>query len=157
MTIPIGDVDATELLDFSADGGTLYLRDSRGRDKAVLFAAWTWQAANRPCSRLTTTPTSARSPLSIARRWRRWPMPGRARWHPVESNAAADLTALAAYGDGDIYFPDFDQQGDKGIVYIERDTRAANIVLLDTATAAMKPLYMQRKALTRSACGRWNR
>jgi hypothetical protein len=29
-TVPIGDVDATELLDFSADGGTLYLRDSRG-------------------------------------------------------------------------------------------------------------------------------
>ena len=36
--VPIGDVDSTHLVDFSADGKTLYLIDSRGRDKAALFA-----------------------------------------------------------------------------------------------------------------------
>src|SRR5262245_47301763 len=38
LTVPIGDVDATRPLDFSADGSTLYLLDSRGRDKAALLA-----------------------------------------------------------------------------------------------------------------------
>src|SRR3954453_18241653 len=37
LTIPIGDLDGTQLLDFSADGNTLYLQDTRDRDKAALF------------------------------------------------------------------------------------------------------------------------
>src|SRR5438552_7743092 len=37
-TVPIGDVDASGMIDFSADGGTLYMLDSRGRDKAALVA-----------------------------------------------------------------------------------------------------------------------
>src|SRR5438105_379635 len=36
--VPIGDSDSFQLIDFSADGTTLYLIDSRGRDKAALFA-----------------------------------------------------------------------------------------------------------------------
>ena len=38
MTMPISDLDTTEFLEFSADGKTLYILDSRGRDKAALFA-----------------------------------------------------------------------------------------------------------------------
>jgi len=37
-TVPIGDLDGTRLIDFSADGGTLYMIDTRGRDKAALVA-----------------------------------------------------------------------------------------------------------------------
>ncbi|MGA7071266.1 TolB family protein, partial [Bradyrhizobium sp.] len=37
-TIPPGDVMGTELLEFSADGKTLYMIDARGRDKAALVA-----------------------------------------------------------------------------------------------------------------------
>ena len=37
-TVPIGDIDATGMIDFSADGKTLYVLDSRGRDKAALVA-----------------------------------------------------------------------------------------------------------------------
>src|SRR4029079_975770 len=36
--VPIGDIDGFHLIDFSADGETLYLIDPRGRDKAALFA-----------------------------------------------------------------------------------------------------------------------
>src|SRR6516165_1230603 len=36
--VPIGDLDGTEVLDFSDDGNTLYLLDSRGRDKAAFLA-----------------------------------------------------------------------------------------------------------------------
>ncbi len=146
MTIPIGDVDATELLDFSADGGTLYLRDSRGRDKAVLAA---YDMASGQSTVLAADDDADISQVAFVDRTpvAAMAMPGRARWHPVGSNAAADLKALAAYGDGDLYFPNFDQQGDKGIVYIERDTRSGEYILLDTATAALKPLYIQRKAL----------
>jgi Tol biopolymer transport system component len=38
MSVPIGDTDMTQVIDFSADGNTLYLIDSRDRDKAALFA-----------------------------------------------------------------------------------------------------------------------
>jgi len=38
MTVPIGDLDGTRLLDFSADGETLYMLDTRDRDKAALVA-----------------------------------------------------------------------------------------------------------------------
>jgi dipeptidyl aminopeptidase/acylaminoacyl peptidase len=74
-------------------------------------------------------------------------MPGRARWHPIGSTAAADLKALAPYGDGDVYFANFDQAGDNGIVYVEHDRRSGEYLLLDTAAAATKPLYVQHKAL----------
>src|SRR6266581_5514619 len=38
IKVPIGDIDSTRPIDFSADGNTLYMLDSRGRDKAALFA-----------------------------------------------------------------------------------------------------------------------
>src|SRR5262249_22034350 len=38
MRIPIGDLDSTSLVDFSADGNTLYMIDTRGRDKGALVA-----------------------------------------------------------------------------------------------------------------------
>src|SRR5262249_45755106 len=38
MTIPIGDLDMTSFVGFSADGKTLYLIGARDRDKAALFA-----------------------------------------------------------------------------------------------------------------------
>src|SRR5580704_9866260 len=38
LTVPIGDVDGTHLLDVGEDGRTLYLLDSRGRDKAALVS-----------------------------------------------------------------------------------------------------------------------
>ena len=37
-TVPIGDLDGTRLIDFSADGSTFYMIDTRGRDKAALVA-----------------------------------------------------------------------------------------------------------------------
>src|ERR1700722_11776194 len=38
MRIPISDLDSTYLIDFDDDGDTLYMLDTRGRDKAALFA-----------------------------------------------------------------------------------------------------------------------
>ena len=36
--MPIVDVDGTRMIDFSADRKTLYMLDSRERDKAAFFA-----------------------------------------------------------------------------------------------------------------------
>jgi hypothetical protein len=38
LSASLGDIDATGMIDFSADGKTLYLLDSRGRDKSAFFA-----------------------------------------------------------------------------------------------------------------------
>lgn len=69
-TVPIGDLDATELLDLSADGNTLYLVDSRGRDKAALFALdMTTRAAalladDTPMRAMRSSPSARRSTTS---------------------------------------------------------------------------------------------
>ena len=38
MSVPIGDLDMLQIVDFSADGNTMYMIDARGRDKAAVFA-----------------------------------------------------------------------------------------------------------------------
>ena len=87
-------------LDFSEDGGTLYLFDSRGRDKAALAAI--------DMTTREATVLAADDEADIVRRQfiKRRPvaamaMAARARWRPVEPGFAKDLTALAAYGAGD--------------------------------------------------------
>src|SRR6202035_4811051 len=89
-TIPIGDVDATDLLDFSADGGTLYLLDSRGRDKAVLAALdmatrqSTVLAADDEADIVRVAFVDRRPVAAMA-------MAGRVRWHPIEAQTAKGL------------------------------------------------------------------
>jgi dipeptidyl aminopeptidase/acylaminoacyl peptidase len=89
-------------------------------------------------------------------------MPGRARWHPIGTALSALTRTLAGTSDGDIYFTNFDQAGDKGIVFVERDVRSGEYLLLDivesasttagpVAAAMLQPIYIQHKALNEVA------
>ena len=146
MTIPIGDIDGTYLLEFSADGKTLYMLDSRGRDKAALYAM--------DMATKKTTLLAADDEADIARVsfFGRRPLAARAdkeraRWHAVDPSALQDLTDLAAYGAGDITFTGR-SYGDRVLTaQFERDAESGEYVLLDRETRKVRPLFKQRKAL----------
>jgi dipeptidyl aminopeptidase/acylaminoacyl peptidase len=146
MTIPLGDIDGTELLEFSADGKTLYMLDSRGRDKAALIAL---DMATKKITLLATDDEAdiARVSFSGRRPLAARADKERARWHAVEPSALQDLSDLGAYGAGDITFTGR-TYGDRVLTaHFERDSESGEFVLLDRETREVRPLFKQRKAL----------
>jgi dipeptidyl aminopeptidase/acylaminoacyl peptidase len=146
-TVPIGDIDATAMLDFSADGKTLYLLDSRGRDKAALVAIdmatrqVTVLAADDEADIVEVAFDDDRRPLAARA------MRDRSRWHAVDPGAKQDLERLAAHSPGDVDGLIGSSDHRMVIVYFERDTASGEYVLLDRRTGEVRTLYRQRKAL----------
>ncbi len=145
-TVPIGDIDSTNFLDFSRDGRTLYLLDTRGRDKAALFAmdmATRQQkllAADDEADIVDVSFTERRPVAAMA-------MKARARWHAVDGDAAQDLALLRKYGAGDIAFDSRSQDDRTVAAYFERDTASGEYVLIERAKGAVRHLYTQRPKL----------
>jgi dipeptidyl aminopeptidase/acylaminoacyl peptidase len=146
-TVPIGDVDATGMIDFSADGQTLYLLDSRGRDKAALVAI---DMASRQASVLAADDeadivevlfSDDRRPLAARA------AKDRSRWHAVDPRVNQELENLAAYNPGDFYALSSSVDDRMATVYFERDTASGEYALLDRQTQNVRPLYRQRRAL----------
>src|SRR5260221_1889803 len=100
-TIPIGDLDGTRLLNFSADGKTLYMLDTRDRDKAALVAV---DMATRDTKVLAEDDEADIAQVAFSRRrpLTSDAVKNRARWHAIDPGAEKDLALLAAYGAGDI-------------------------------------------------------
>jgi len=146
MTIPLGDIDGFDLLEFSADGKTLYMLDSRGRDKAALVAVdmttkKTTLLATDDEADIVRVSFSGRRPVA-ARADRE-----RARWQAVDPSTVQDITELNAYGTGDITFAGR-SYGDRVLAaHFERDSASGEYVLLDRETREVRPLFKQRKAL----------
>jgi dipeptidyl aminopeptidase/acylaminoacyl peptidase len=145
-TLPIGDLDGTKFLDFSDDGNTLYLLDSRGRDKAVFIAFDMTTRRGKVLAEdveadIVNVVFCDRVPLAARS------VKDRARWHPVDPDTAKDLALLAAYGAGDIEFLSHTLGNRKASAYFERDTASGEYVLLDREAGVVRPLYVQRKSL----------
>jgi dipeptidyl aminopeptidase/acylaminoacyl peptidase len=147
-TVPIGDVDATNLLDFSDDGNTLYILDSRGRDKAALVAI---DMATRQASVLAEDDEADIVAVDFEPRTRRplaaLAIKDRRRWHAIDPTAAADLDRLARYGAGD---PDFVSRSDDNsqvTVFLERDAASGEYVMIDRVAGTVRRLFVQRAAL----------
>jgi dipeptidyl aminopeptidase/acylaminoacyl peptidase len=145
--VPIGDIDAFRLIDLSADGKTLYLIDSRGRDKAALFA---FDMATRETKLLAADDEAdivqveldeARRP--VAARVNR----DRARWYAVDASARQDLADLARHGFGDVNLLSASADRRVTSVFYERDTESGEFALLDRQTREVRKLFVQRKAL----------
>src|SRR3954451_10296141 len=100
--IPIGDVDLTSLIDFSADGKTLYMIDSRERDKAALFAI---DMATREATLLAADEEAdivqvimddlSRRPIAAKS------VRDRVFWIALNEGARQDLANLPHHGSGD--------------------------------------------------------
>ena len=147
ISVPIGDVDATQIIDFSADGNTLYLLDSRGRDKAALFAldmasrATVLLVADDEADIVQVNLDDRRRPIA-ARSDR-----DRVRWHVVEASAARDFADLARHGAGDVAIIDRSFDNRMVSVFYERDSESGEFALLDRQTHEVRTLFRQRKAL----------
>ena len=146
ITVPLADVDSTNLLGFSEDGKTLYLIDSRGRDKAALVALdmatqQTSVLASDDEADIVRVLFAHRRPLGAVA------VAARVRWHPVDDKFDKDLKALAAYDAGDLFITGIDKPADKMIAFFNHDTTSGEYALVDRGSAAVKHLYVQHKAL----------
>jgi dipeptidyl aminopeptidase/acylaminoacyl peptidase len=147
MQVPIGDVDATRPLAFSADGNTLYMLDSRGRDKAGLFAldmttrATTLLAADDEADIVQVSFDDHRRPIAARS------IGDRTRWHVIDASATQDLADLARHGPGDVEIIDRSSDDRLVSVFYERDTESGEFALLDRGTHEVRSLFRQRKGL----------
>jgi dipeptidyl aminopeptidase/acylaminoacyl peptidase len=145
-SVPIGDVDGTQMIDFSADGKILYMLDSRERDKAAFFSV---EMATRKATMLAADDEADIVEVSfddrrpIAARANK----DRARWHAVDASAAQDLADLAKYGPGDVEIIERSSDDRLVTVFYERDTASGEYALLDRQTRTVRSLFKQRKAL----------
>jgi dipeptidyl aminopeptidase/acylaminoacyl peptidase len=146
--IPIGDIDLTSLVDFSADGNTLYMLDSRGRDKAALFAV---DMTTRKARLLAADDEADIVQVAIDDETRRpfaaKSIRDRAHWIALHDGARQDLADLAAHGSGDvgIISDSFDRR--TASVFYGRDAESGEFALLDRETREVRKLFTQRKAL----------
>jgi len=146
-SVPIGDTDATRMLDFSADGKTLHMLDSRERDKAALFAVdmatrkATLLAADDEADIVEVSFDDQRRP--IAARSNR----DRAHWCVVDPGAAQDLADLAGHGPGDVAIIERSADNRMVTVFYERDAESGEYALLDRQKREVRSLFRQRKAL----------
>jgi dipeptidyl aminopeptidase/acylaminoacyl peptidase len=146
-SVPIGDTDGTKMIDFSADGKTLHMLDSRQRDKAAFFALdmatrkATLLAADDEADIVEVSFDDQRRP--IAARSNR----DRARWHVVDASATQDLADLARHGPGDVDIIERSSDNRMVTVFYERDAESGEYALLDRQTREVRSLFKQRKAL----------
>ena len=147
MQIPIGDSSSTQLIDFSADGKTLFLIDSRGRDKAAFFAL---DMATRQTTLLAEDDEADivriyfdddRRPLAAQAN------SDRTRWHVIDPNLTRDLADIKRHGAGDISFVSASADRRLVSIFYERDTESAEYALLDRDKRAVKKVFTQRKSL----------
>ncbi|HEU0082042.1 MAG TPA: S9 family peptidase [Bradyrhizobium sp.] len=148
LTVPIGDLDGTQLLDFSADGNTLYLQDTRGRDKAALFAI---DMTTRKATLLAADDEADIVHVDFDFE-RRIPIAAKAskdrvRWHAVDPGAAQDLTDLAAHGPGDVELIVRSNDSNYVTVFYERDSESGEFALLERGRRSVRSLFKARKAL----------
>jgi dipeptidyl aminopeptidase/acylaminoacyl peptidase len=146
MTIPLGELDGKELLNFSADGKTLYMLDTHGRDKAALYAM------DMATKKTTLLAADDEADIASVSFFGRRPLAARAekeraRWHAVDPSVSQDLADLNAYGTGDITFTGRSYGERVLTAHFDRDTESGEYVLLDRETREVRPLFKQRKAL----------
>jgi dipeptidyl aminopeptidase/acylaminoacyl peptidase len=148
MQIPIGDVDLTHLIDFSADGNTLYMIDSRERDKAALFAV---DMASRNATLLAADDEADIVQIAMDGERRR-PIAAksvrdRGHWIALDDDARQDLADLARHGPGDVGIISNSLDRRMVSVFYERDAESGEFALFDRTTREVRKLFVQRKAL----------
>jgi len=148
MTIGRGEVDATRLLDFGADGKTLYLFDARDRDKAALMAVDT---ATRRAKVITADPDADVTGVLLHRVTRRplaaSAMVDRRRWRAVDPTFAADLSTIQSSTTGDIDLIGLSADASRVLILLQHDAASPEFAVYDRATRRVRPLFKARRSL----------
>lgn len=147
-TVPLSDLDSTDMLGFSDDGKILYMLDSRGRDKAALFAV---DMATRQSKLLAEDDEADIIGVEFEPKTRRplaaFANKDRLRWHPIDPSMKDDLARFASFNSGDIEFTGRSIDGRKITASFNRDTASGESALIDRATGKVQSLYKYRPAL----------
>jgi dipeptidyl aminopeptidase/acylaminoacyl peptidase len=148
MSIARGEVDATRMLDFSADGKTLYLFDARDRDRAALTAV---DAATRRARVVTADPDADVTKVLLHRVTRRplaaSAMVDRRRWRAVDPTFAADLNTIQSSTTGDIDLIGLSADASRVMVLLQHDAASPEFAVYDRATRRVRPLFKARRSL----------
>jgi dipeptidyl aminopeptidase/acylaminoacyl peptidase len=148
MRVPIEDVETVRFLGFSPDGGTLYMIDSRDRDKAALVTldmatqnrTVLAQDEEADVVRAELDPRTRRPLAALA-------VKDRARWHAVDGDTWQDLTRFRAWSRGDLSFASRSLDSSRVIMFDERDEASGEYALLERKSGRITPLYKVRAAL----------
>jgi dipeptidyl aminopeptidase/acylaminoacyl peptidase len=146
-SVPIGDIDGTAMIDFSADGNTLYMFDSRGRDKAAFFGVdmatgkATLLTADDQADLVKVVFDAGRRPIAVRANG------DRARWQVLDPGTARDLADLARHCPGDLDLINGSLDNRLMTVFYERDSESGEFALLDRQTREVRTLFRQRGAL----------
>jgi len=148
LTVPVGEIDGTRLLDFSDDGKIVYLFDTRGRDKAALVAM---DMATRQPRVLVEDPDADLTRVLLHRVTRR-PLAGsamvdRRRWHAVDPEFAGDLKAMQSSTRGDIELVGLSADARRVMVFVQHDAASPEWMLYDRAARRVTPLFKARRGL----------
>jgi dipeptidyl aminopeptidase/acylaminoacyl peptidase len=148
LTIPIGEIDGTRLLDFSDDGKTVYLVETRGRDKAALVAM---DMATRRTRVLVEDRDADLSRVLLHRVTRR-PLAGsamvdRRRWHAADPEFAEDLKAMQSSTRGDIEMVGLSADARRVLMFVQQDAASPEWTLYDRTARRVTPLFKARRGL----------
>jgi len=147
-TVPRGDLDSTRYLDFSDDGKTLYLFETRERDKAALVAV---DMGTRRARVLSEDPNADVTRVLLHRVTRRplaaGSMVDRRRWRVVDPSFAADLNAIQASTRGDVELIGLSADARRVLVSIQHDAASPEWVLYDRTARRVSPLFKARRNL----------
>jgi dipeptidyl aminopeptidase/acylaminoacyl peptidase len=148
MSIPRGEVDGTRMLDFSLDGKTFYLFDTRDRDKAALVAV---DMATRRARVLAADPDADVTRVLLHRVTRR-PLAAaavvdRRRWHVVDPSFAADLKTIQSSTTGDVDLVGLSADASRVMVLVQHDAASPEWILYDRAARRTRPLFKARPSL----------
>ncbi|MDW8300677.1 MAG: S9 family peptidase [Anaerolineae bacterium] len=146
--IPHEDTVTTQLYGFSADGNTLYLADSRGRDTSALFAVDMHSKAQ------TLIADDERADLSKVLMHPTENRPQAAgftydllRWHVIDSALAEDFAYLQSFSRGELEVMSRAADDSRWIVAYNLDDAPARFYLYDRAARQAHFLFTNRPEL----------
>ena len=149
MEVPHEDVFTTDVWRYSRDGHSLFLQESRGRDTAALVeydlrTGATKVLAEDPDADIIGAwwdPRTLRPVAALARA-------DRQRWHAIDPAIAEDLDFLSArIGDAELNIFSQDLVMERVVAFAERSDAAAEFLLFDRGTRALRPLFKVRSDL----------
>jgi len=150
--VPQEDALTTGIVGITADGKTLYMLDSRGRNTSALFATDTASGERR------IVHEDARADVSGAIVHPKTHVVQAARvnylrneWSVIDPAIAGDLEKLRAIGDGEINVVSRTLADDRWVVVLSSSTAPVRYFLYDRPTGTARPWFESRPALSTAA------
>jgi dienelactone hydrolase len=147
--IPLEDRDTTWIASVPSDPRTLYLVDSRGRDKGALFEVdLTTRAATllaedgeADVSSVLLHPDTDRPIAAMAKA-------AKIRWHVVDESFREALGGMERYaGRGELGFGNISSGGGRFVVFVDRDDASGEHALFERGSGESRSLFRSRPKL----------